>query len=55
MTAVLGSTWRVGDVLGPLSVGAVTRTAAAVRDGAPVPADLPAYGEVQGLIERFRP
>ncbi|MDA1359072.1 isocitrate lyase/phosphoenolpyruvate mutase family protein [Glycomyces luteolus] len=44
-----------GSLLFRASQGAVARTAAAVRDGASVPADLPAYGEVQDLIEGYCP
>lgn len=43
-----------GSLLFRASLGAVTRTAAAVRDGVPVSVDPPAYGEVQDLIERYR-
>jgi 2-methylisocitrate lyase-like PEP mutase family enzyme len=42
-----------GSLLFRASLGAVTRTAAALRDGASVSADLPAYGEVQDLVERY--
>lgn len=53
--AVLGvSRVSTGSLLFRASLGAVARTAAAVRDGAPVPADLPTYGEAQDLIERYR-
>ncbi len=33
MTAVLGATWQVGDVVGPLAVGTVTRTTLALFAG----------------------
>lgn len=44
-----------GSLLYRASLGALTQTAAAVRDDAPLPSGLPAYGEIQDLIERHRP
>jgi 2-methylisocitrate lyase-like PEP mutase family enzyme len=44
-----------GSLLFRAAVDALTRTAAAARDGEPVSDSLPAYGDLQRLIDRYRP